>query len=120
MESEEAVMQIVLSRKGFDSSSGGKPSPIFPDGRMLSIPIPDRRSPIRYSDITWQEFNLGSLVADLTKGKVPPSYKGHLDPDLRPDSLPRVHGWKPLLGQTDQAQSHLRNCNVGEGERMSQ
>jgi hypothetical protein len=44
-------MRIVLSRKGFDSGSGGCPSPIFPDGSMLALPIPDRRSTVRYCDI---------------------------------------------------------------------
>lgn len=33
-------MKVILSRKGFDSSSGGFPSPVFPDGTMLSMPIP--------------------------------------------------------------------------------
>ncbi len=33
-------MKVVLSRKGFDSANGGIPSPIMPDGTMLSLPIP--------------------------------------------------------------------------------
>jgi Nucleotide modification associated domain 3 len=33
-------MKLILSRKGFDSSHGGGPSPIRPDGRLLSFPIP--------------------------------------------------------------------------------
>ena len=41
-------MKVILSRKGFDSSNGGCPSPILPDGTLLSLPIPtddrDRRS----------------------------------------------------------------------------
>ncbi len=36
------VVKLILSRKGFDSSSGGVPSPIFSDGRMLSLPIPEQ------------------------------------------------------------------------------
>ena len=32
------TMKIILSRKGFDSANGGGPSPIFPDGRLLSLP----------------------------------------------------------------------------------
>ena len=39
-------MRIILSRKGFDSSSGGVPSPIFPDGTTLSLFIPDKLSRI--------------------------------------------------------------------------
>ena len=35
-------MRLILSRKGFDSSAkfGGGPSPILPDGRLVSFPIP--------------------------------------------------------------------------------
>jgi len=34
-------MKVILSRKGFDKINGGYLSPIFPDGKMISIPIPD-------------------------------------------------------------------------------
>lgn len=37
-------MKLILSRKGFDTHNGGGPSPILPDGRMLSLPIPERRT----------------------------------------------------------------------------
>src|ERR1035441_4619606 len=36
-------MKLILSRKGFDSSAGGKPSPIFPDGTMISLPRSEER-----------------------------------------------------------------------------
>ena len=32
-------MKIILSRKGFDSGYGGMPSPILPNGIMLSIQL---------------------------------------------------------------------------------
>jgi len=44
-------MKVILSRKGFDSGTGGYPSPILPDGTLLSLPIPDATSDIKYSDI---------------------------------------------------------------------
>lgn len=44
-------MKIVLSRKGFDSSSGEVPSPILPDGTLLPQPIPDRRSVLSYDEV---------------------------------------------------------------------
>jgi hypothetical protein len=34
------MAKVILSRKGFDSSCGGYPSPILPDGTMISLPIP--------------------------------------------------------------------------------
>ncbi len=109
-------MRIIFSRKGFDSSSGGKPSPILPDGRMISFPIPDRKSPTRYCDINWQEYNLGSLVSDLTNGRIPVSYYAHLDPDINRDSLSRHPEWRPIFGQTGAAQGHLKKNNVQPGD----
>ena len=44
------IMKVILSRKGFDSSYGGYPSPILPDGRMVSLPIP-LDDDIRYFDL---------------------------------------------------------------------
>jgi hypothetical protein len=35
-------MKVILSRKGFDSGYGGIPSPVLPDGTMLSLPIPSK------------------------------------------------------------------------------
>ena len=105
-------MKIILSRKGFDTGSGGTPSPIFPDERMVSLPIPDKQSPIRYGDIKWQEYNLGALVSDLTNGRIPATHYAHLDPDINRESLSRCPDWRPLLGQTGAAQGHLRNNGV--------
>ena len=45
-------MKIILSRKGFDTTSGGCPSPILPDGTLLSLPIPDEED-IKYSDLQY-------------------------------------------------------------------
>lgn len=75
-------MKIIFSRKGFDSGSGGFPSPIFPDGRLLSLPIPDKKSPITYKDIRWGSYNVGEVVESLTDGKITSDYRAHLDPDV--------------------------------------
>jgi len=32
-------LKVILSRKGFDSSNGGCPSPIMPDNTLLSFPM---------------------------------------------------------------------------------
>ena len=109
-------MKIILSRKGFDSGSGGVPSPIFPDGKILSLPIPDKSSPIKYKDINCNGISLGEIVSDLTNGKISTNYRVHLDPDLIRQSLPRHHGWRPILGQVKAAQGHLRKQNVSTGD----
>jgi hypothetical protein len=109
-------MRLILSRKGFDSGSGGCPSPIFPDGSMISLPIPEKTSPIRYDELNWRGRNLGDLVNTLSRGKQLARYRAHLDPDLREDSLQRNPGWRPSLGQVDKAQGHLRNEGVAVGD----
>ena len=109
-------MKIILSRKGFDSSAGGVPSPILPDGRLVSLPIPDTLSTIRYRDIASHDRMTGKLVKDLTRGKFNATTKAHLDPDLLDCSLPREPGWRPLFGQSGAAQGHLRNQKIGIGD----
>ena len=108
-------MKIILSRKGFDSSAGGKPSPIFPDGTMISLPIPDKASPIAYQDIAGnQHASVGELVQDLANR--PPAHRAHLDPDLSAHALPRMRGWRPIFGQEGAAEKHLENHGVGPGD----
>lgn len=109
-------MKIIFSRKGFDSGSGRAPSPIFPDGKMLSLPIPDKKSVIAYEDITWNNYNVGEIVESITKGKIAPNYRAHLDPDLNHSSIPRHQDWRPIFGQVGAAQGHLRNQEVGAGD----
>ncbi len=113
--SAKEEMRIIVSRKGFDSSSGGVPSPIFPDGRMLSLPIPDRLSRIAYADISGNGWaTMGELVSQLAG--MPPTHRAHLDPDLVFDSFPRSEGWRPILGQVGSAEGHLRKQGVRKGD----
>lgn len=119
-------MKIILSRKGFDSGYGGFPSPVLPNGEMLSVPIPVTHRDIRYSDIlvktnqTYRDL-MKDLYGDFIKvegeGKHPLiDLSCHLDPDLRDESYPRDQGWTGLFGQAGSSQSHLRNQGVGEGD----
>lgn len=113
-------MRIIFSRKGFDSGLGGVASPIFPSGAMCSLPIPEPSSPAHltpYGEIWCGEHRLGPLVRDLTRGKLGPDLKAHLDPDLDVSAVrPRPAGWRPLFGQSGPAERHLRNRSVGEGD----
>lgn len=109
-------MRIILSRKGFDSSAGGCPSPILPDGRLCSLPIPDPASSITYGAIDHNGGDLGELLRLLTGNPEWRQQGAHLDPDLRAGSLPRLPGWKPMLGQSGSAQGHLRNEGVAVGD----
>lgn len=109
-------MKIILSRKGFDSVNGGSPSPIFPDGSTLSLPIPARYAPTRFGEVCWARGSLGSLATELTKDKIRAEDLCHLDPDLDRGALPRLPGWRPAFGQAGAAQSHLANQGVGPGD----
>ncbi|WP_346837864.1 hypothetical protein [Microbulbifer sp. SAOS-129_SWC] len=111
-------MRLILSRKGFDSSAGGCPSPIFADGSLYALPIPDANSNIRYGDIRTAGFDLGGLVSDLSRGAVTAADGAHLDPDMHNNALRRREGWKPLLGQTGAAQGHLRREGVTTGDLL--
>lgn len=104
-------MRIVFSRKGFDSQYGGVPSPILPDGSLVSLPIPSRYGrPLQ--ELSFRGTSLAEIVADL-KGDVG---SVHLDPDLDPECAPRLPGWRPAFGQVASAQSHLTKEGVGLGD----
>jgi len=111
-------VKIILSRKGVDSSAGGFASPIFPDGRMLSIPIPDNRSVVRYCDIQSddKDRSMARLVRELSGGKLKATAKVHVDPDLDYSQLTREADWLPLFGQCGAAQTHLQNFAVDKGD----
>lgn len=108
-------MRIIFSRKGFDSGSGGGASPILPDGRIISLPIPDYRGTTTYGDLTSGE-DVAKLVADLSNGRYRSHHKAHLDPDLDATTLPRAAGWRGAFGQTGAAASHLIKQGVGPGD----
>jgi hypothetical protein len=108
-------LKIIFSRKGFDSGYGGVPSPILPDGSLVSFPIPSRfgrpLSELRFGNGTFSE-----IVSELTHGRIASTRSVHLDPDLVAGTVPRLPGWCPAFGQTGAAQGHLRNQSVGPGD----
>lgn len=109
-------MKIVFSRMRFDSQAGGVPSPLFPDSGALSLPIPDRSAPTRFSEDRWRGTSLGPIVECLSNGRVRGDYFCHLDPDLDSDALSRSAGWRPACGQQWPSQGHLARQGVGTGD----
>ena len=98
-------MKIVLSRKGFDSASGGGPSPIV-KGRALSLPIPDTQG---ISRTTYGNLRLGGHAKRASGGRLSGRRLCHHDPMFLPDG-------EALLGQCGAAQTHLANRGVGVGD----
>ncbi len=108
-------MRVILSRKGFDSGAGGCPSPILPDGTLLSLPIPDSTGNYIYEDLM---LSTGVTYSEILKSLNPNAVytKCHLDPDIRKDIRKTPTEWVPAFGQVDAAQTHLMDNNIKKGD----
>jgi len=96
-------MRIIFSRKGFDTGSGGGPSPIL-GNRPVSLPIPASRNSItRYSDL-----GFGELAERASRGRVSADHFCHEDP--------MFFSGRCLFGQCGTAQSHLQRQGVRLGD----
>lgn len=109
-------MKLVLSRKGFDSQYGGMPSPILPDGRLLPLPIPTRHDQRTLADVPYLGPEAPSMLLELSRGKHGLGTSVHMDPDLERTVGDHLPGWRPALGQTGAAQSHLHGKGMGAGD----
>ena len=123
-------MNVILSRKGFDSGYGGWASPILPDGRMLSLPIPASNGLVTYEGLSVGDgCSYLEIMRDLRRGHDDHSIhlrggwsplctglKAHLDPDLVASVLQRLPGWRGMFGQANAASRHLLNHQVGPGD----
>lgn len=106
--------RIILSRKGFDSKNGGIPSPILPDGTILSLPIPWEKESLSYEDLHYDGTSYAEIMRQL-------NYRQnvnvcHIDPDLRVGTLRRSSDWRACLGQSEIAASHLQSNCVDVGD----
>ena len=114
--------KLILSRKGFDSGSGGCPSPIFPDDTMCSLPIPSYYDQEAFEDLQHGDVDIASVVNGITNGRMSGLNLIHLDPDLNFDAYryrkdrANWQQWRGMLGQVDIAQSHLNKQGVGSGD----
>ena len=120
-------MKIILSRKGFDSSTGGFASPIIVDngngeeGQLLSLPIPvteeqekKNEKGISYNKLRYNGISLSTIIKQLTYRQFK---QAHLDPDLCEKHLEtRPEGWTKAFGQTGSAQTYLKHRGVKEDD----
>jgi hypothetical protein len=103
-------------------------SPVFADGKYISLPIPHRHLLRGHEDIytiTYDKLNLyghnyGQLVSDLSsnnKQPILPNSLVHLDPDIVKDVYSeRNPNWRPMFGQVGAAQGHLNKYEVAKGD----
>jgi hypothetical protein len=124
-------MEIILSRKGFDSSTGKRPSFITQSGKLVSFPIPETsgaQHKTTYQAITTPIGSLGPILplinARTKKTKSIPSepllghHLAHLDPDLSRSLITRNNGtWIGTFGQrTSQEVDILIEHGVDHGD----
>ena len=110
-------MKVILSRKGFDAGNSACPSPILPDGTMISMPIPDKLGNCTYDELVFPGGKSYAQIWDeLDPGKEHEKHC-HLDPDIRAGVRTKMpDGWIPAFGQTGDSQKHLENFGVKEGD----
>ncbi|MGO9209417.1 MAG: hypothetical protein ACLPXM_18985 [Terriglobales bacterium] len=110
--------RIIFSRKGFDSTAGGVASPIFDDGTMVSMPIPDEQSGVSFAQVYYRTPFGTTLAEVLPALRCTPAAEDdvHLDPDLRREARKRrfPDEWLPIFGQSGGAQAHLENNKVDD------
>ncbi len=124
MSANDDAVRIIFSRKGFDSRYGGGSSPVLSDGTMISLPIPEAGSGIRYSEIRTPRGPMLDLMRELGIARVRENEyrpldertEAHLDPDLYSGALQRHSDWRPVFGQSSAAQGHLSNNGVRAGD----
>ena len=112
-------MKIILSRKGFDSEYGGQPSPILPDGTLLSLPIPQPVDNMKFTELFYKDKSYFDIITELKPNtrQINIATCAHLDPDLRENVYqPRLNNWKPIFGQSGAAQGKLKNEFVEKGD----
>ena len=108
-------MKVIFSRKGFDDAYGGSPSPIMPDGRLLSLPIPTKKKEVGfpYSELHHKHRSYAQIIKEL--GIKLSSKDCHLDPDLVLHRT-KPKAWKSAFGQQGAAAKHLMNQGVEVGD----
>lgn len=101
-------MRIIFSRKGFDTSAGGGPSPIV-GGKPLSLPIPAQGENGAASRTTYGDLGFGDHAAKASRGKIGTDDLCHHDPMFLSDGT-------CAFGQHSAAQTHLERQGVGRGD----
>ena len=83
---------------------------------MISLPIPSRGDSFTFADINVPDVDMAELLAGLSRQQNAINDRVHLDPDIDRSANNRLPGWRPSLGQTGAAQTHLHGQDVGPGD----
>ena len=107
-------MKIIFSRKGFDAACGGQPSPVLPDGTLLSLPIPRDNDIVNFGDLFYNGRSYFDIIQELKPNtKISPQQICHLDPDIRKNiRSPHPKDRISIFGQCDAALTLLKKHEV--------
>lgn len=112
-------MKVILSRKGFDSNTGGISSAIFENGDLISFPIPehvvDGVKEDHFNMLKYKDLDLSRILNNLGYQN---NQKCHIDPDIIHDRRKEaIQDWEAIFGQCDQAASYLtKTLKVKKGD----
>ena len=103
------MKNLVISRKGFDSTAGGRASPIFETGEIFSVPIPQKKQgPFRYRDLRFNNLAGQDILNIIGAKSISDKDFCHIDPLLLEKT--------GIFGQAGGAQGELDNCGIGKGD----
>lgn len=107
-------MKIIFSRKGFDSQFGKQPSPVLPDGTLLSLPIPRKGDINTFGELFYKDKSYFDIIRELKPATtLNAGDTCHLDPDIRKDiGLPQPKDRVSVFGQCDAALTVLKKYNI--------
>ena len=109
-------MKIIFSRKGFDSQFGKQPSPVLPDGTLLSLPIPRKNDITTFGNLFYGSKSYFDIITELKPNTtIKADDTCHLDPDIRMNiSSPHPQDRNAIFGQCDAALTLLKKFDIKE------
>ena len=108
--------KLILSRKGLDSSNSNKPSLVWENGDLISLPIPSKDT-TRYADLKYLDWSYESIINDLKILPKSTELRCHCDPDIYAENKTgTIKDWKACFGQHGVAQIHLNKKKVTKGD----
>ena len=103
------MKNLVISRKGFDASAGGRASPIFANGDIFSVRIPQKReSPSRYRELQFNDISGREILNLIGAKSISVNDLHHNDPLLSGD--------KGIFGQAGGSKGELDSCDIRQGD----
>ncbi len=111
-------MKVILSRKGFEPTHGGIPSPIMPDGTLLLLPKPVEEGTISYHELSYKNLSYYDILTSLDKDLKEPLNKArcHSSCYISPQNHTPPLEWYPAYFHNGLLESHLSKQKVSVGD----